>query len=86
MILDEDGYPMLRKKFVMEGILCDASTYARECRKTNEKFGKNKKKPEIRTHHYILNFDPKDQKVGLTMETAQRLGIEFAQNEVSALA
>ena len=31
MILDEDGYPMLREKFLMEGILCNASTFAREC-------------------------------------------------------
>lgn len=79
MILDEDGYPMLREKFLMEGILCDASTFARECRKANKQFGKNKKKSEIKTHHYILSFDPKDRELGLTMETAQRLGMEFAQ-------
>lgn len=79
MILDEDGYPMLREKFLMEGILCDASTFARECRKANKQFGKNKKKSEIKTHHYILSFDPKDRELGLTMETAQHLGMEFAQ-------
>lgn len=79
MILDEDGYPMLREKFLMEGILCDASTFARECRKANKQFGKNKKKSEIKTHHYILSFDPKDRELDLTMETAQRLGMEFAQ-------
>lgn len=79
MLLDEDGYPMLREKFLMEGILCDASTFARECRKANKQFGKNKKKTEIKTHHYILSFDPKDRELGLTMETAQRLGMEFAQ-------
>ena len=32
MILNADGYLMLREKFLMEGILCDASTFARECR------------------------------------------------------
>lgn len=79
MILDEDGYPVLREKFLMEGILCDASSFARECRKANKQFGKNKKKSEIKTHHYILSFDPKDRELGLTMETAQRLGMEFAQ-------
>ena len=61
------------------GILCDASTFARECRKANKQFGKNKKKSEIKTHHYILSFDPKDRELGLTMETAQRLGMESAQ-------
>lgn len=79
MFLDAGGYPMLREKFLMEGILCDASTFARECRKANKQFRKNKKKTEIKTHHYILSFDPKDRELGLTMETAQRLGMEFAQ-------
>ena len=46
LILDADGYPMLREKFLMEGILCDASTFARECRKANKQFGKNKKKTD----------------------------------------
>lgn len=79
MILDEDGYPLLREKFLMEGILCDASTFARECGKANKQFGKNKQKNEIKTHHYILSFDPKDRGLGLSMEVAQRLGMEFAQ-------
>ena len=82
VLLDEDGYPMLREKFLMEGILCDASTFARECRKANKQFGKNKKKSEIKTHHYILSFDPEDRELGLTMETAQRLGMEFAQKHL----
>lgn len=79
MLLDEDGYPMFREKFLMEGILCDASNFVRECRTANKQFGKNKKKSEIKTHHYILSFDPKDRELGLKMETAQRLGMEFAQ-------
>lgn len=79
MLLDKEGYPMFREKFLIEGILCDASTFARECRKANKQFGKNKKKSEIKTHHYILSFDPKDRELGLTMETAQSLGMEFAQ-------
>lgn len=79
MILDEDGYPMLREKFLMEGILCDASTFTRECRKANKQLGINEKKSPIKTYNYTLSFDPKDRGLGLSMETAQRLGMEFAQ-------
>ena len=77
--LDEDGYPMLRARYILEGINCDPAAFARECNKANKQFKKNKGKNEIKTHHYILSFDPKDRALGLTMEQAQRMGMEFAQ-------
>lgn len=78
-ILDADGYPILRERFLIDGLLCDASTFARECNKANKSFGKNRKKEDIKTHHYILSFDPKDRELGLTMEQAQQMGMEFAR-------
>ena len=77
--LDEDGYPMLRARYILEGINCDPAAFARECNKANKQFKKNKGKNEIKTHHYILSFDPKDREFGLTMEQAQRMGMEFAR-------
>ncbi len=78
-ILDEDGYMILREKYLMEGIECDASTFARECNKANKQFGKNRRKEDVKSHHYILSFDPKDRELGLTMEQAQKMGLEFAK-------
>ena len=41
---------------------------------------KTKNFDEIKSHHYILSFDPKDtEDHGLTGEKAQRLGLEYAQ-------
>ena len=77
--LDEDGYPMLRERYILEGINCDPAAFARECNKANKQFKKNTGKNEIKTHHYILSFDPKDREFGLTMEQAQRMGMEFAR-------
>ena len=35
---------------------------------------------EIKSHHYIISFDPKDQEEhGLTGEQAQKLGVEYAR-------
>lgn len=79
IIRDEDGYPMLRERYILEGINCDPAAFARECNKANKQFKKNTGKNEIKTHHYILSFDPKDRELGLTMEQAQRMGMEFAQ-------
>ena len=75
LIRDEEGYPIPREKYLLEGLNCDPQTFARECRKVNQRYGKNKRKPEIKTHHYIISFDPRDQALGLTMEQAQQMGM-----------
>ena len=57
-MLDEEGYPMLREKYLMEGILCEAATFARACNKANKQYGKNRRKEDVKSHHYIISFDP----------------------------
>ena len=78
-ILDENGKMMLREEYYLDGLLCNPLEFARACKKTNEQFHKNEKKSEIKSHHYILSFDPKDKEEnGLTGEEAQRMGLRFA--------
>ena len=78
-ILDDAGRPMLRSEYYLDGLLCHPLEFARACKKTNAKFHKNEKKGEIKSHHYILSFDPRDKEEnGLTGEEAQRMGMEFA--------
>jgi hypothetical protein len=79
-ILDENGKPQLREEYYIDGLLCNPLEFARCCKKTNEQFHKNEKAGEIKSHHYILSFDPKDKEDnGLTGEEAQRMGLEFAR-------
>lgn len=78
-ILDDAGRPVLRSEYYLDGLLCHPLEFARACKKTNERFHKNEKKSEIKSHHYILSFDPRDRdENGLTGEEAQRMGMEFA--------
>lgn len=79
IIRDEDGYPKIREKYLLEGINCDPYNFAAECRRINKKYGKNKDKREIKTHHYIISFEPGDREKGLTMEKAQELCLSFAK-------
>lgn len=79
IIRDEDGYPKIREKYLLEGINCDPYNFAVECRRVNKKYGKNKDKREIKTHHYIISFEPEDREQGLTMEKAQELCLSFAK-------
>ena len=40
----------------------------------NKKFNKNQKKEDIKSHHYIISFDPADAaECGLTGKRAQEL-------------
>lgn len=51
-----------------------------ECKELNLQYGKNQAFNEIKSHHYILSFDPKDaEENGLTGEQAQQLGLEYAR-------
>jgi len=79
-ILYEQGNMQLRDEYYLEGINCDPLTFAAECDQVNKSFCKNYSEKEIKSHHYIISFDPEDSiSAGLTGEMAQKLGMEFAQ-------
>ena len=79
MLRDEEGYPIVRENYLLAGVNCDPYNFAAECRKVNQKYGKNKDKREIKTHHYIISFEPEDRERGLTMERAQELCLSYAK-------
>lgn len=79
-ILDENGHMLIREEYYLDGINCDPFTFAAECQETNAYFHKNQSYNEIKSHHYIISFDPKDRNEhGLTGELAQQLGVEYAK-------
>ena len=79
-ILDENGHMLIREEYYLDGINCDPFTFAAECQETNAYFHKNQAYNEIKSHHYIISFDPKDRdEHGLTGELAQQIGVEYAK-------
>lgn len=79
-VLDDMGRKLLREEFYIDGINCDPMSFDKECELTNRQFQKNKKKSEIKSHHYIISFDPADTiDHGLTGEKAQSLCLELAR-------
>ena len=78
-IFDEQGYAVVREKYLIAGLLCTPDTFAMECRKLNKAFMKNQAERDIKTHHYIISYDPKDAELGLTIEQAQEMGMEYAR-------
>ncbi len=78
-ILDENGKMQFRDHYFLDGINCDAFTFDTECMELNARYGKNQDYDEIKSHHYIISYDPKDAAdSGLTGERAQELGLEYA--------
>ena len=79
-ILDDEGHMILRDEYYLDVLNCDPFTFASECQELNSYYHKNKNFNEIKSHHYIISFDPKDkEECGLTGERAQQLGLTFAK-------
>lgn len=72
-ILDENGKMIPREEYYMDGLNCDPFTFDMECMELNASFHKNQNYDDIKSHHYIISFDPKDVTAnGLTGEKAQQ--------------
>ncbi len=79
-ILDENGNTQLREEYYLDGVECDPFSFDMECKELNARFHKNRTYDEIKSHHYIISFDPKDRdECGLTGEQAQQLGLEYCR-------
>ena len=79
-LLDEQGRPMLRDSYLLDTLECGDFSFATACLLANRKYGKNTQHGDIKSHQYIISFDPRDAADnGLTMEKAQALGLKFCE-------
>ena len=77
-LLDEQGKPKLRESYLLDTLECGDFSFATACLLANHKYGKNTQHGDIKSHQYIISFDPRDAADnGLTMEKAQALGLKF---------
>lgn len=80
MILDEFNRPLRRDELYVDGLNCNPDTFDVECYECNEHFKKNRSRSEIKSHHYIISYDPTDAiECNLTGEKAQALSLDLAQ-------
>ena len=79
-ILDKDGHLIPREDYRIDSVLCGEEDFAIACMKANLSYNKNLSRADIKSHHYIISFDPRDaEDNGLTLERAQELGLEFCK-------
>ena len=80
VILDEQGRPKLRESYILDTLECGEASFATACLLANRKYDKNNNPDDIKSHQYIISFDPRDAvENGLTMEKAQALGLNFCE-------
>ena len=71
---------MLRESYILDTLECGEASFATACLLANRKYNKNNHPDDIKSHQYIISFDPRDAaENGLTMEKAQALGLNFCK-------
>ena len=76
--LDEAGRLILREDYRIATLNCGEEDFSVACMRANLRYGKNQKREDVKSHHYIISFDPRDAADnGLTVDRAQALGEEF---------
>ena len=78
--LDEAGRLILREDYRIAALNCGEEDFAVACMRANLRYGKNQKREDVKSHHYIISFDPRDgTDNGLTVDRAQELGEQFCK-------
>ena len=79
-VLDENGRLIPREDYRISSLNCEGDDFAVACMRANLRYGKNQKREDVKSHHYIISFDPRDSTDnGLTPDRAQALGEEFCR-------
>jgi len=78
--LDEQGRLVPREDYRISSLNCGEEDFAVSCMRANLRYGKNQKREDVKSHHYIISFDPRDgPDHGLTVDRAQALGEKFCK-------
>jgi len=78
--LDGNGRLVPRDGYRISSLNCGGEDFAIACMRSNLKYGKNQKREDVKSHHYIISFDPRDASDnGLTVDRAQVLGEQFCK-------
>ena len=77
-VLDETGRLIPREDYRLSTLNCGGEDFAIACMRANLRYGKNQRREDVKSHHYIISFDPRDgPDNGLTVDRAQALGEKF---------
>lgn len=77
-ILDENGRLVPRQDYRISSLNRGEEDFAVACMRANLRYGKNQQREDVKSHHYILSFDPRDgPDHGLTKNSDTLLSASF---------
>ena len=79
-VLDETGRLIPREDYRLSTLNCGGEDFAVACMRANLRYEKNQRREDVKSHHYIISFDPRDGPDNdLTVDRAQALGEQFCK-------
>lgn len=79
-VRDKAGRMVPREGYRIDTLNCGDEDFALSCLRANMQYKKNSQRQDIKSHHYIISFDPRDATDnGLTVEKAHELGMEYCK-------
>ena len=80
-VLDETGRLIPREDYRLSTLNCGGEDFAVACMRANLRYEKNQRREDVKSHHYIISFDPRDgTDNGLTVDRAQELASSSARH------
>ena len=71
---EKNGNRMLREEYYLDGMNSDPFSFDKEDEMLNADYHKNQTRGEVKSHHYIISFDLKDEtECGLTGEKSKKV-------------
>ena len=67
--LDKNGRLIPREDYRLATLNCGDEDFAVACMRSNLRYGKNQKREDVKSHHYIISFDPRDGTDTITLAT-----------------
>lgn len=79
-VKDKNGRLVPREDYRIATVNCGGEDFAVACLRANMAYKKNSQRNDVKSHHYIISFDPRDAADnGLTVDKAQELGMEYCR-------
>mgnify|MGYP001538583357 FL=1 len=79
-VLDETGRLIPREDYRLSTLNCGGDDFAVACMRANLRYEKNQRREDVKSHHYIISFAPRDgPDNGLTVDRVQELGEQFCK-------
>ena len=76
-----------REDYRLSTLNCGGEDFAVACMRANLRYEKNQRREDVKSHHYIISFDPRDgPDNGLTVDRAQALGEKFCAEHLSRVS